>query len=352
MLPENHIIGWDLGGAHLKAAWLDGHGYLQKVVQVAMPLWQGLDKLDAALEELQDAIPMTNADHYLTMTGELVDLFEDRRQGVVSLAEHMASRLPPGRLRLYAAKLGFVGPGEAARVYANIASTNWHATAVWVGQLQRDALLIDIGSTTTDLSPLKNGWSGNRGFTDLERMQHGELLYSGVVRTPVMAITKQVPFKGEWHNVAAEHFATLADVYRVLDWLPKQADLHESADGKAKDLTASMRRLARMLGADLEDATPSEWEQMAQYIAECHINDCTSAVLRQLSCGISADAALVGAGAGRFLIARIAQRLGREYLDIDTLIGNATRGGLAPSVCAPAVAIAQLGRQELLACAS
>ncbi len=42
------IAGLDIGGAHVKAARL-ADGQLKAVEQHSCPLWQGLDKLDAAL---------------------------------------------------------------------------------------------------------------------------------------------------------------------------------------------------------------------------------------------------------------------------------------------------------------
>jgi len=43
------IIGWDVGGAHLKAARVE-HGKVTAVLQLPAPLWQGLEPLEAALD--------------------------------------------------------------------------------------------------------------------------------------------------------------------------------------------------------------------------------------------------------------------------------------------------------------
>ena len=352
MSPERNVIGWDLGGAHLKAAWFDGDGNLQQVQQTATPLWQGLQHLDAALAEMNEALPVRDADHFLTMTGELVDLFEDRRAGVVQLSTHMAACLPAGRLRLYAGPHGFVPVPEAAHLHNHIASANWHATASWAARRHGDALLIDLGSTTADLLLLHGGRVDNLGYSDRERLALQELVYTGVARTPVMAVVERVPFDGAWQGVAAEQFASMADVYRVLGWLPQDADLYPTGDGRGRDLPSSIRRLARMLGADLGDADAPAWIRVARYVADRQLDALAQAAQRQLSRGLRADAPLLGAGVGRFLLQRLAGRLGCPYLDIDTLIGPPQRGGLAPSVCAPAVAVAQLGMQETLACAS
>ena len=44
----------------------------------------------------------------------------------------------------------------------------------------------------------------------------GELVYIGVVRTPLMALVRRVPFPRVWNPLMAEYFATMADVYRLL----------------------------------------------------------------------------------------------------------------------------------------
>ena len=46
------IIGWDVGGAHLKAALLNAEGHLVKVLQVPCALWHGLNELETAIDEV------------------------------------------------------------------------------------------------------------------------------------------------------------------------------------------------------------------------------------------------------------------------------------------------------------
>jgi len=71
---------------------------------------------------------------------------------------------------------------------------------------------------------LKDGKAQPRGYADSERLQYGELVYSGVVRTSLMALATTAPFAGEWVGIMAEHFATTADVYRITGELPAYAD--------------------------------------------------------------------------------------------------------------------------------
>ena len=53
-----------------------------------------------------------------------------------------------------------------------------------------DALLIDVGSTTADVVPIVAGRVAATGRNDLERLQAGELVYTGVLRTNLAAIAR------------------------------------------------------------------------------------------------------------------------------------------------------------------
>src|SRR3984957_7855239 len=93
------VIGWDIGGAHLKAARVK-HGRVEAVVQAATPLWLGLDSLHAAFDVLSAQLGPADR-HVITMTGELCDAFPSRREGVAGLAAIAAHHLPAAP-RLYA----------------------------------------------------------------------------------------------------------------------------------------------------------------------------------------------------------------------------------------------------------
>src|SRR5207302_6358538 len=117
-----------------------------------------------------------------------------------------------------------VVPQAAPQHVEDIASANWHATAALVAKRKGSALLIDMGSTTTDLVPVMAGAIIARGYTDAERLACGELVYTGLVRSSVMAIAARVPVAGSWPTLVNDNFATMADVHRLLDNFPENAD--------------------------------------------------------------------------------------------------------------------------------
>ena len=327
------IIGWDVGGAHLKAARVQD-GQVIGVVQLPCPLWLGLDRLRTALADA--AAQLGAADrHAATMTGELADVFASRAEGVAAITAALAAAFGADRLAIWAGANGFIRPDLVQAHVAAIASANWHATASLAARTAPDALLVDIGSTTTDLVPIARGRPVAHGVSDAERLACGELVYTGITRSFVMALAERVPFAGTWTPLACEHFAATADVYRVLGELPEGADLLPAADGRAKTVAASIARLARMVGRDAADAPPAAWRALAAFLAEAQLRRIADAAALVLSRGgLPEGAPVLGCGAGGDLARRLAARLGRPYRP---LFDDATA-----AICAPAVAMALL----------
>ncbi|KQT70095.1 S-layer protein [Aureimonas sp. Leaf460] len=339
--PMTKTLGWDVGGAHLKAALCEG-GEIVKVWQEPTPLWKGLDHLDASLESiLTKAGPVER--HAVTMTGELTDIFPHRKAGVEALSKILTGRLGE-TLRFHAGDKGFVAAESIPDQWDRVASANWHASAALVAARIEEALFLDMGSTTTDIVPVKDGKVAFGGFTDAERLGAGELVYQGYTRTALMSVASHVPNEGRVTPIMAEFFATMADVQRILGVLDESDDQHPTADGQAKTAEASRARLARMIGRDAFDAAPGTLERTAEAFAEAQIRRIHDAALLVSSRGtLSEDAPVVIAGAGRPVLRRLAARLDRGVVDFADLVE--CRSSLRDDVCraAPAVALALLG---------
>jgi (4-(4-[2-(gamma-L-glutamylamino)ethyl]phenoxymethyl)furan-2-yl)methanamine synthase len=307
------IIGWDIGGAHLKAVLLSGEGEIVQVLQLPCPLWKGLNYLEAAISDALRAFKIKPSDtlHAVTMTGELVDLFANRHEGVMAISTVVAKLLGKETL-FYAANVGFVTLEGVSANIAHIASTNWHASASALAMHVQDALLIDIGSTTTDIIPIEKGVVALRILSDAARLQNDTLVYTGVVRTPIMALAQKLPFEGVEVSVMAEHFATMADVYRLTGELNAVSDKVETADGKGKTALESARRLARMVGRDVETRSMETWKAFANTCKTMQMKQIKTAVLKQLKPTMT----IIGAGAGSFLVKQIAHELNHAYQPI------------------------------------
>src|SRR5689334_5097064 len=70
------VLGFDVGGAHLKAARVEG-GRVVAAAEIACPLWQGVERLDDAVAQAIAHVG-TAPVSAVTMTGELCDIFSSR----------------------------------------------------------------------------------------------------------------------------------------------------------------------------------------------------------------------------------------------------------------------------------
>jgi uncharacterized hydantoinase/oxoprolinase family protein len=148
-------------------------------------------------------------------------------------------------------------------------------------------------------------------------------------------------------RIAAERFATMADVWRLVGELPAGADPYPTPDLMGKSTQDSAARLARMLGRDLGDAGLLAMIDVARHFAACQVAEIEAAAEALLAReAIAADAPLIGAGCGRFIARQVAQKLGRPYYDFAELIDCLPETHEMAAVCAPAVAVGLLAERE------
>ncbi len=347
------VFGWDVGGAHVKVSMVAASGELLDIAQWACPLWQGLGHLEKVLDSVFDRWPdarHAGAHHAVTMTGEMVDLFADRAEGVRVLVDTLARRLGEDAW-FFAGTARWLAAAECADGWREVASANWRATAQWVASRVSDALLVDIGSTTTDIVPIVAGHVVARGCDDARRLVSGELVYQGVVRTPLCGVSHRIVFRGEQVNVMNEWFATTADVYRLTGELWPAHDQQPSADNGPKTEAASRARIARMIGLDARDAGDNEWRELALTWRGEQMRTLAENLARVVEAHPSLGRApLVGAGCGRFLAVALARRQGRRFIDFANLVDVPRATQELPewiATCAPGVAVALLFAQVI-----
>jgi probable H4MPT-linked C1 transfer pathway protein len=227
------------------------------------------------------------------------------------------------------------------------ASTNYLATATLIGQRLADALLIDMGSTTTDIIAIIGGKPAPLGITDGERLATGELVYTGLTRTDPCAVTRSACFRGGEQRLAAGNFASMADVRRIIGALPDGLDQHATADGRGKSREESIARFARILGRDAEDASPEDWRAAAREIADKQMEDIRVAVMGVLAeFKLPGDVPVVVAGIGASEIAALLADLGRQTMRSAVLANAAPECADWATHCAPAVSVALLAQQD------
>lgn len=335
------VLGLDIGGANLKAATPDG-----RAVSVPFALWKHPEKLPAALADLVAKFDDI-AEFAVTMTGELCDCFETKQVGVNAIitAALNISRSRP--VRFWSTTGRFVNSNEAREQWLGVAAANWHALATFVGGYnpRGTTLLLDIGSTTTDVIPILDGQPWTVGRTDTDRLREGELIYTGVKRTPLCALLPAGVY-------AAELFATTLDAYLLTGLIPEDAGDADTADSRPATRQHAHARMSRMLCGDPVMTSTEETFRLANTVHAAQLDLLRAPVERSVrrlngrqreSVGLRRLAVL--SGSGEFLARRVLEPFGRNFNDFLSLTD---RLGGTVATCAPAYAVAKLAQERPL----
>jgi hypothetical protein len=308
------MIGIDVGGANLKV--VNGSGAHIHYC----PLWE-----DAPITSLLSRYVINPEDPAaVVMSGELADSFPDKMAGIAFIVKAVREAFP--RARFY----GMDGVFHDHAV-PQLAAANWLASAAYLRQDYPDAVLLDIGSTTADIIPL-NRFETLLDLTDLKRLQQGYLIYTGMLRGNIACLLPSVLLDGVKTPVSSEYFAAAADAHLVLDHISPEQYTCDAPDKKEKTRAASLRRLARVVCADLEEIGIAGAEQVAASFWEKQ---------RTLICdqvrNVAADT-----GARRIIVAGIGAPLFARELGGTDL--NQVLGPVADAL--PAYAVRQLALAE------
>jgi len=278
------MIGIDVGGANVKV--VDDRGAHIHYC----PLWKG-----APLADLIRQYRVSGENAAVVMSGELADCFNDKAEGIRFIVDVVRSVFPD------AVFYGTDGRFHD-RAVPGLAAANWLASADLLRDRYPGAVFVDIGSTTTDIIPLGN-FGALKGLTDLLRLQKGYLIYTGMLRTNVSCMVRSVSLEGVPTPVSSEYFACSADVHLVLGHiLPKDYTI-DTPDGGNRDVGAALRRLARVVCADLDEIgregatriAREFWDQQRELVCSGIRNACSQ----------SGEGPVVCAGIGGNLFARV-----------------------------------------------
>ena len=243
------------------------------------------------------------------MTAELCDCFRTKAEGVLSILDAVEQAAGARPVSIWGIDGRFHELDDIRRRPALAAAANWLALAVVAARLIPGdrGILIDVGSTTTDLIPLGGGAVAARGRTDTERLETGELVYAGVRRTPLCSLATELPFRrGQLIGLAAELFATTLDVFLTLgDIDPDPADI-ATADGRPATIDAARDRLARMVCADRDGFSADDAVTLSRSAEQCLIGRLAEAAERACAATIGRPEVAVIAGSGEFLARRLA----------------------------------------------
>jgi probable H4MPT-linked C1 transfer pathway protein len=319
----------DIGGANTKAA--RRHGASLWTASRPFEVWRDRDALSAVLREVAAAAGEADA-VAITMTAELSDAFRTKREGVAFVLAAAEQALGDRPLSVLTTTGELVSIGEARARPDDVAAANWMATALAVADVHADALLVDVGSTTTDIVPIAAGRVAANADNDLERLLAGELVYTGALRTNLAAIAPRVPVRGGWCPVASESFAISADVHLVLGHVAEDAYNCPTPDGRPATPAFARERIARLVCADVDQLAADEIDAIAAFLHGEQVRQIEEAA-RRVSGPLPPDASVVAVGSGAFLGREAAERLGRALAPWDAGPAASLAALLAARLC-------------------
>ncbi len=332
------VLALDIGGANLKAA--DGRSFGRSV---PFPLWRTPERLSVALSELLAQAPESTR-IVATMTGELADCYATKADGVRAIVHAVVEAARGRETRIYLTNGQFVSPEQACEQPLLAAASNWHALARFAARwCAESGLLVDIGSTTTDIIPILDQRPASHGSTDPERLLHGELAYTGVARSPVCGIVRTLPWRGGRCRVAQELFATALDAYLLLGDMAEDEHDTNTADGRGATRSAAHDRLARMICADRTLFSFLDAQAAAHEIAQSQASEIGAALRQVIERMPQQPSHIVVSGQGEFLARRVATAIQPQT----QIISLGEQLGPARSCVAPAHALATLAREAM-----
>jgi probable H4MPT-linked C1 transfer pathway protein len=331
------ILGWDIGGVNTKVARLAANGELI-VCSQPFELQRDPEALVRVLIELAREVGADAAGQFtcaVTMTAELSQMFRTKREGVRFVLDAVSAAFPKADIRVFTTGGQFLSVDAARHQPLAVAAANWTATACLVAERYGTALLIDVGTTTTDIISIVDGEVAAVGKTDPERLASGELVYTGALRTPVEAVVRDVPYCDGRARVSAEAFALIGDVHLWRGRLTADEYTVPTPDGRGITREFAGERIARVICADRELLDESGITRIAESVAAEQVSTIAAAIRRVRSRHPSVQTAVV-TGLGEFIARDAARAAG---LDVVSLAGDL---GVDAARYAPAAAVALL----------
>lgn len=331
------IAGFDIGGANTDLAIIDfdDNGNINSIKAdfKYLPMWIKNNELGDALKSLLkhhineiDAVG-------ITMTAELADAYETKKNGVLDIAGKVMEifKVPVGFISIN----GVIDYSCLLNYPENVAAANWIATSRIASKISEECILIDVGSTTTDIIPIKEGMECAKGRSDLERLATGELVYTGTLRTNLATIVHKVPLDDQWYRVSSELFSISADIHRVLDNIKMEDYTCDTPDRAGISIEDCMRRLSRLICGDLDVLTPSDIKHISRYIYQEQVKQIAEA-LGEVSKRENISK-VVATGLGMEILAKKSvEYLKMDYVGMDSILTK------EECVVAPAIGTALL----------
>ncbi len=324
----------DIGGANTKFASFDS----KFIESHYLPLWKGADIFGLFTDIKKRVNPSIVS---VVMTGELSDCFSGKDEGVLWIYENVISVFPNAKFL----NINCTFKDDVRSDPKGFAAANWVASSNFLGKKFKDALFIDMGSTTTDIIPIEDG-KPTAEKTDYERLKRNELIYSGLLRTNIAVLLPKVKINGGFCSTSSELFAVTADAYLMLGDISKEEYACETPDtyafentNESKSKESAFRRISKVVCADPDELGYEGALSIAKQVKEHQINELTLAI-NAIKDRCNVDM-IIACGIGELLVKEAACQV-----DIKCILTSELYGKNVSSVL-PAYAASRLLKDEM-----
>ena len=272
------ILGLDIGGANTKAALIicDKFNIKKSMSYIEyFPFWEkSLYEIPKMLRRIiknvsKNHIKLKDIDFIsIAITAELSDAFQTKREGIELILDNLSKVFKKEKMFFIGSDAEFIDIKSAKEKCLTVAASNWASTAIFLGNYVKNCILIDAGSTTIDIIPILDSKPVTLGKTDIERLIHHELVYTGGLRATIPSITHTIPYKGKVVRISFEKFALVSDIHRILNHISEEEYINDTADNRSKSIENCYARLARIICMDIKGISKKELNNIAYFIYE------------------------------------------------------------------------------------
>ncbi len=319
------FMGLDIGGANTDCIIIevdDEFNILStKKYKQYLPFWKDYDKLPECLMKLSENDRDIDV-ICVSITAELADCYLTKKEGVLDISQKVVNTFKDKIIKF----VTFEGLKDYKYVKENplsAAAANWIGTVNTIKYIKNDCIFMDMGTTTTDIIPIKNRKEITTGYSDTERLGSGELVYTGLLRTNLACIVNEVPINNIPTKVSSELFTITADIHRILGHITEDEYTCDTPDGKAKDIISCKSRLSRLVCADIETLSDEQLEQMACYIYEKQVDQVTEALKKVVKKTGIETIIISDIGYGN-ICQRAAQKLNLDIINLSDYLSQET----------------------------
>ena len=306
-------IGWDIGGANTKICVFDSNFNIIRVDCININIWNNFKELNNLFDKISKVYSLDIIFNYITITAESCDNFRDRKTGILKILKSCNTFIL-GQKLFYTNQDRYIDFDSAKNNPEILYSTNWMLTSKFVNKSKNIHLIVDIGSTTTDL--IYKNIDVKENINDHLRLMNNSLLYLGVIRTPLPMLLNEVSYFSKYIPLINEVFSTTGDIFNLTNDINFEKLNYFGADKLQYSKENSYKRLARSIGLDFQKEMQNEIVKICYMVKKEFANIIYKKIKLLLGNELQ-DITISSIGEGSFLVEYLAREHKLKYFSID-----------------------------------